>query len=111
MVCVSSQMKVRKISMPRPSQPILSTAIITDAVMRAVDAAGDFTMPGIAEKLSVRPSSLYNHVSGRAEIIEYMRARVMAGVSVDGESRARSGARRSPGSPASIGAATPNIPG
>jgi AcrR family transcriptional regulator len=70
--------------MPRPSQPILSTAIITDAALRAVDAAGDFTMPGIAEKLSVRPSSLYNHVSGRAEIIEHMRARVMAEVSVDG---------------------------
>lgn len=71
--------------MPRPSQPILSTAIITDAALRAVDAAGDFTMPGIAEKLSVRPSSLYNHVSGRAEIIEHMRARVMSEVAVEGQ--------------------------
>ena len=71
--------------MPRPSQPILSTAIITTAALRAVDAAGDFTMPGIAEKLGVRPSSLYNHVSGRAEIIELMRGHVMAEVSVPGE--------------------------
>lgn len=76
--------------MPRPSQPILSASIITDAALRAVDSAGDFTMPGIAETLKVRPSSLYNHVSGRAEIIELMRARAMAEISVLGDSGAES---------------------
>lgn len=50
--------------------------------MRMVDLTGDFTMPGLAERLKVRPSSLYNHVSGRAEIIELMRARMMAGIVV-----------------------------
>ncbi|MBJ8338639.1 TetR/AcrR family transcriptional regulator C-terminal domain-containing protein [Antrihabitans sp. YC3-6] len=71
--------------MPRPSQPILSAGIITDAALRAVDSTGDFTMPGIAAKLSVRPSSLYNHVSGRAEIIELMRSRAMAEITVASE--------------------------
>ena len=33
-------------------------------------------------RLKVRPSSLYNHVSGRAEIIELLRARMMAGIVV-----------------------------
>ncbi len=68
--------------MPRPSQPILSASIITDAALRSVDSSGDFTMPGVAEKLKVRPSSLYNHVTGRAEIIELMRSRAMAEISV-----------------------------
>ncbi|TQC46775.1 TetR/AcrR family transcriptional regulator [Rhodococcus sp. WS4] len=68
--------------MPRPSQRLLSPEIITEAAIRMVDLTGDFTMPGLAERLKVRPSSLYNHVSGRAEIIELMRARVMAGIVV-----------------------------
>ncbi|MFE3291360.1 TetR/AcrR family transcriptional regulator C-terminal domain-containing protein [Rhodococcus sp. NPDC059234] len=68
--------------MPRPSQRLLSAGIITDAALRLVDRAGDFTMPGLAESLRVRPSSLYNHVAGRAEIIELMRSRVMSEIVV-----------------------------
>lgn len=68
--------------MPRPSQPILSTQLIADAALRAIDATGDFTMPGIADKLKVRPSSLYNHVSGRAEIIELLRAQAMTDIRI-----------------------------
>lgn len=49
--------------MPRPTQPILSTRNITDAALDAVDATGDFTMPGIAKQLNVTPSSLYTHIS------------------------------------------------
>ncbi len=48
--------------MPRPTQPILSTRNITDAALDAVDATGDFTMPGIAKQLNVTPSSLYTHI-------------------------------------------------
>ncbi|MFE4502642.1 TetR/AcrR family transcriptional regulator C-terminal domain-containing protein [Rhodococcus sp. NPDC056743] len=73
--------------MPRPSQRLLSPEIITVAAIESVDETGDFTMPGLAGRLKVRPSSLYNHVSGRAEIIELMRAQSMAGIdleSVDG---------------------------
>ena len=69
--------------MPRPAQPILSVDIITDAALRAIDTAGDFTMPGVAKALNVRPSSLYNHVNGRGEIIEHLRAKAMADVAVD----------------------------
>ncbi|MGG7101370.1 TetR/AcrR family transcriptional regulator C-terminal domain-containing protein [Rhodococcus sp. 24CO] len=73
--------------MPRPSQRLLSPEIITEAAIESVDETGDFTMPGLAGRLKVRPSSLYNHVSGRAEIVELMRAQLMAGIdlrSVDG---------------------------
>lgn len=95
--------------MPRPSQRLLSPEIITEAAMRMVDLTGDFTMPGLAERLKVRPSSLYNHVSGRAEIIELMRARMMAGIVVadpDGKWSETVAAWR-----ASIGATTPSILG
>ncbi|MFQ6331843.1 TetR/AcrR family transcriptional regulator C-terminal domain-containing protein [Nocardia sp. CWNU-33] len=73
--------------MARPAQPILSAEIITVAALRAVDATGDFTMPGIAKELGVRPSSLYTHVSGRAEIVELMRMRLLSGIPVADESQ------------------------
>jgi len=69
-------------SMPRPSRRLLSVDLITETALRLVDSGGDFTMPGLAEKLRVRPSSLYNHVSGRAEIVELMRAKVMSEIAV-----------------------------
>jgi AcrR family transcriptional regulator len=69
--------------MPRPPQRLLSVSIIVTAALEMVDATGDFTMPGLAERLHVRPSSLYNHVAGRREIIELMRAEAMAGIHVD----------------------------
>ncbi|MFG1783155.1 TetR/AcrR family transcriptional regulator C-terminal domain-containing protein [Rhodococcus oryzae] len=69
--------------MPRPPQRLLSAEIIVDAALKMIDISGDFTMPGLAERLNVRPSSLYNHVSGRAEIIELMRARAMASIRID----------------------------
>ena len=72
--------------MPRPSQRLLSPAIITEAAIESVDESGDFTMPGLAARLKVRPSSLYNHVSGRAEIVELMRAQLMAGIDVESAS-------------------------
>eukprot|EP01133_Synstelium_polycarpum_P021595 gene21595-25934_t len=72
--------------MPRPSQRLLSPAIITEAAIESVDESGDFTMPGLAARLKVRPSSLYNHVSGRAEIVELMRAKLMAGIDVESAS-------------------------
>lgn len=56
--------------------------LIVDAALRAVDTAGDFTMPGVAAALNVRPSSLYNHVGGRSEIVEHLRERAMSAVRV-----------------------------
>jgi len=64
--------------MPRPTTKLLSPQIIVDAAIRMVDSTGDFTMPGLAQRLKVRPSSLYNHVSGRAEIVELVRAHMMS---------------------------------
>lgn len=68
--------------MPRPSQPKLSLDRIAAAALTEVDATGDFTMPGIAARLKVRPSSLYNHVRGRDEIVELLREHAMAAVVV-----------------------------
>ncbi|MDQ3155445.1 MAG: TetR/AcrR family transcriptional regulator [Actinomycetota bacterium] len=64
--------------MARPSQPILSADKIAVAAIEAVDTGGQFTMPGIANALGVSPSSLYNHVSGKREIVEIVRARLIA---------------------------------
>ncbi|MCW2526559.1 MAG: hypothetical protein JWM76_1419 [Pseudonocardiales bacterium] len=59
--------------MPRPSQAILSPEIITEAALDIYGRAGDFTMAEVATALKVRQSSLYNHVSGKPEIIERIR--------------------------------------
>jgi len=64
--------------MARPSKPKISTTSIADAALKLVDAHGEFTLPLLAKELSVSASSLYNHVQGKAEIIELMRGRAMA---------------------------------
>ncbi|MEG2715346.1 MAG: TetR/AcrR family transcriptional regulator, partial [Glutamicibacter sp.] len=68
--------------MARPSKPKLSTAAIADAALKLVDAHGEFTLPQLAKALSVSASSLYNHVSGKDEIIELMRGRAMSAISL-----------------------------
>ncbi|MEV0669393.1 TetR/AcrR family transcriptional regulator C-terminal domain-containing protein [Mycobacterium sp. NPDC050441] len=66
--------------MGRPSIPILSTDRIASAAMDLVSTTGGFTIPELARKLKVSPSSLYNHVSGREEIVELLRERAMSEV-------------------------------
>lgn len=63
--------------MSRPSVPILSVDIITDASIRLLETTGTFSIPKLAKSLGVTPSSLYNHVSGREEIIELMRGKLL----------------------------------
>jgi len=58
----------------RPATPKLSVEKIAAAALDLVDAQGEFTMGEIAAALSVRPSSLYNHVAGKVEVIEAIRA-------------------------------------
>ena len=41
--------------------------------MELVEATGGFTIPELARKLKVSPSSLYNHVAGREQIVELLR--------------------------------------
>ncbi|MEV4347154.1 TetR/AcrR family transcriptional regulator [Actinoplanes sp. NPDC049596] len=62
--------------MGRPAKPKLSVDKIAAVALKLVDAQGEFTMGEIATALSVRPSSLYNHVAGKTEIVEAMRARI-----------------------------------
>ena len=66
--------------MGRPKVAILSSDRIASAAMDLVDATGGFTIPGLARKLKVSPSSLYNHVSGREQIIELLREKAMSEV-------------------------------
>lgn len=63
--------------MARPSSPILSAEKIARAALELVDSTGEFTVGAVADRLGVRPSSLYNHVSGRDDIVEGMRALLM----------------------------------
>jgi len=64
--------------MARPMSPKLSPALIAEAALAIVDAHGEFTVPALAKQLKVSPSSLYNHVSGKADIIELMRGAAMS---------------------------------
>ncbi|NKX50659.1 TetR/AcrR family transcriptional regulator [Arthrobacter deserti] len=68
--------------MARPLTPKLSPAVIADEALAMVDQAGEFTIPALAARLKVSASSLYNHVSGKADIIELMRGRTVAGIAL-----------------------------
>ena len=63
--------------MPRPRTPLLSTDRIADAAMELVDEGAPFGVNAIARRLGVTPSSLYNHITGRDEIVELMRGRLV----------------------------------
>lgn len=72
--------------MGRPPTPLLSTDRIAAAAMELVSATGGFTIPELARKLQVSPSSLYNHVSGRDQIVELLRERAMSEVTLPEDS-------------------------
>ena len=46
------------------------------AALRLVDRTGEFTIAQVADALGVRPSSLYNHLSSKGEIVEAIRSLV-----------------------------------
>ncbi|MFJ2509279.1 TetR/AcrR family transcriptional regulator [Arthrobacter citreus] len=60
--------------MARPRTPLLSLEKIHTGALELVDELGDFTIPQLAQRLGVSPSSLYHHVQGRPEIINGMRS-------------------------------------
>ncbi len=66
--------------MARPSTPILSVDKIAAAALEIVDRRGEFGVGEVAAALGVRPSSLYNHVAGKAEMVEAMRSLVFRGL-------------------------------
>lgn len=67
--------------MPRPSVPVLSATKIAAAALAIVDRKGEFSVNEVAKALGVRPSSLYNHLAGKAEIVEAMRSLVFQDLS------------------------------
>lgn len=67
--------------MARPSVPVLSVVKIATAALAIVDRKGEFSVNEVAKALGVRPSSLYNHLAGKAEIVEAMRSLVFRDLS------------------------------
>ncbi|SKA96476.1 transcriptional regulator, TetR family [Agreia bicolorata] len=64
----------------RPSKPLLSRALIADAALRLIDREGSdaLAMRRIARELGVDPSSLYNHIDSKSDLIEELRGVVSA---------------------------------
>jgi AcrR family transcriptional regulator len=59
---------------------LLDVAMILDAALSLIDEHGRLTMSELAGRLGASASSIYHHVSGRAEIIELLRERFAAQV-------------------------------
>lgn len=68
--------------MARPSKPRLSAEAIATTALEMAGETGGFTVPELAKRLNVRQSSLYNHVSGRAEIVELIRRQLREAMAV-----------------------------
>lgn len=64
--------------MGRPTRALLSPGKICRAALELVDELGDFTLPMLARRLGVSPSSIYHHVDGRPQIINGMRSLISA---------------------------------
>lgn len=57
----------------RPRTPRLSRKAIGRAALAMLEEEGSLSLPRLAERLGVRQSSFYKHVTGRQEIIELAR--------------------------------------
>ncbi|MGY3319658.1 TetR/AcrR family transcriptional regulator C-terminal domain-containing protein [Arthrobacter sp. TE12232] len=64
--------------MGRPLAPLISIDGLVTASLELVDETGDFSLPKLARRIGVSQSSIYNHVSGREEILELMRRRIIS---------------------------------
>ncbi|MBB6406223.1 TetR/AcrR family transcriptional regulator C-terminal domain-containing protein [Arthrobacter sp. AZCC_0090] len=65
--------------MARPLKPLISIDAVVTAALDLIDESGDFSLPKLAARIGVSPSSIYNHVSGREEILELVRGRITEG--------------------------------
>ncbi|MEU7581178.1 TetR/AcrR family transcriptional regulator C-terminal domain-containing protein [Streptomyces sp. NPDC041068] len=63
----------------RPRRPVLSADLIAREALAMIDAEGAnaFSLPRLARRLGVRTASLYNHLDGRAAVIERVRRLVV----------------------------------
>ncbi|MET8471261.1 TetR/AcrR family transcriptional regulator C-terminal domain-containing protein [Streptomyces sp. NPDC006422] len=66
--------------MGRPRTALLSADRIAREALALIDADGadGFSLPRLAARLGVRPSSLYNHLDGKAAVVEGVRRLVVA---------------------------------
>ncbi|QIK63886.1 TetR family transcriptional regulator [Leucobacter viscericola] len=62
----------------RPKTPLLNRQLILETALRLLDERGESgaSMREVARELGVRPSALYNHVSGREELIAGIREQI-----------------------------------
>ena len=70
----------------RPTQPVLSTELITDAAIRIVSTKGfgDLTMTCLARELKVSTSALYNHTPSKREVLIRVQDRINQGIDRSG---------------------------
>src|ERR1700712_1813187 len=61
---------------PRRRKRLLDMDLILDTALDLIDKSGRLTMANLAARLGVNPSSLYHHVSDRAEIVTLIRDRL-----------------------------------
>lgn len=68
----------------RPTTPVLDRDRIFRGALELVDREGPaaFTVARLATSLGVEPASLYNHVSGRAEIVEGLRGVIVTQIAM-----------------------------
>ncbi|GII94605.1 TetR/AcrR family transcriptional regulator [Sinosporangium siamense] len=59
----------------RPVKPVLTREVITRAALTLIRESGaeGFSLAALGQKLGVRPSSFYNHVTGRDDILAGVR--------------------------------------
>lgn len=72
--------ETREVLIARPISPILSRELIARTALTLVDRHGPdgASIRRVAARLDVKPSSLYNHVPSRADMIEDVRSLVSA---------------------------------
>jgi len=70
----------------RPLEKVLSRGRITTAALEVItiEGYGGFTMSSLARTLKVAPSALYNHVSSKQEVLQWLEDHVMTMVDVSG---------------------------
>ncbi|QEV16451.1 TetR family transcriptional regulator [Streptomyces alboniger] len=68
----------------RPSRPVLSAGLIAREALAMIDTEGAdaFSLPRLAGRLGVKAASLYNHLDGRAAVIESVRRLVVEEIDV-----------------------------
>lgn len=64
----------------RPSASLLTSDKITETAQKLMATEGDFTMAKLARALGVAPSSLYNHVASRDEVLAAISDQVAQGI-------------------------------